>query len=125
MRRADPGPDQPALFAPPPEPEQVRAAGDPHIYLPANPRPTQVEAAAKALPMSVVQRRRVFEAIRRAGRAGLTDQEIQRELGLDGNTERPRRGELERAGQIVESGEKRPTASGGQAIVWVIAEGVA
>jgi len=135
VRRTDPGPDQSALFAPVPAPEQQRAAGDPHIYLPANPCDTQVQAAARALPNSARQRGRVLLRIQRAGpvhldgegrpTGGLTDEEIGRAAGLDGNSVRPRRKELESVGLIVPSGHKRPTRSGSKAIVWVVAEGVA
>ena len=47
-----------------------------------------------------------------------TDEEIQRSLKMDGNTERPRRRELELAGKIVDSGKRRKTSTGSPAVVW-------
>jgi hypothetical protein len=125
--RHDPSPDQGALFAPAPPPEALRHAGDPHVYLPAEPRPTQVAAAAAVLPRTGTQRRRVLDAIRAAGpvrpdgSGGLTDEEIEDALHIGGNTERPRRKELEHDGLIVESGRFRATSTGRDAIVWVAA----
>ncbi len=122
MRHAEPNPDQGALFTPGPTQEAVRHAGDPHVFLPAQPRPTQVEAAGRALPRSGSQRSKVLAAIQASYDLGMTDEEIGIRLGLDGNSVRPRRKELEDAGLIVDSGEKRPTASSTKAIVWVAAE---
>jgi hypothetical protein len=124
MRHA-PNPDQGALFTPPPEPEQLRAAGDPHVFLPRDPRPTQVQAAAASLPRSGTQRARVLMAIQRAGRIGKTDEELAAFLRMDGNSVRPRRLELVEQGLVVDSSERRPTEAGGDAIVWVTAPGVA
>lgn len=47
-----------------------------------------------------------------------TDEEIQRALKMDGNTERPRRRELELSGKIVDSGKRRKTSTGSPAVVW-------
>ncbi len=119
-----PRPDQGSLFAPPPPPESVRHATDPHVYLPADPRPTSAAAAAAALPHTATQRRRVLDAIRDAGRDGLTDEEVEDALHLGGNSARPRRKELEEGGLIVDSGERRETSTGRAAIVWVTPEHV-
>jgi hypothetical protein len=51
---------------------------------------------------------------------GMTDDELQQKLGMDGNTERPRRGELEKAKLIKDSGITRYTRKRRLAIVWVI-----
>jgi hypothetical protein len=104
-----PNPDQGSLFAPPPPPESVRHATDPHVYLPAA-RPTQVAAAAAVRPRTGTQRARVLDAIRTAGRDGLIDEEIEDALHLDGNSARPRRKELEEGGLIVDSGQRRQHA---------------
>jgi hypothetical protein len=45
-----------------------------------------------------------------------TDAELQRILGMDGNTERPRRGELVAAGRVVDTGERRDRSA-----VWGLA----
>lgn len=68
------------------------------------------------------QRALVLGFLKAAGTWGATDDKIQRELDMPGNTERPRRRELEKAELIVDSGRRRPTASGKAAIVWVARE---
>ena len=64
-------------------------------------------------------REMIWAFLEREGDRGGTDAEIQEALGIDGNTERPKRLELFRAGQIHDSGRTRPTPSGRDAIVWV------
>jgi hypothetical protein len=49
---------------------------------------------------------------------GATDHEIFTLLGMNPNTERPRRGELAAAGLIEDTGKKRQTPSGCRSIVW-------
>lgn len=56
------------------------------------------------------------------GQSGATDEEIQVELEMNGNTERPRRCELVEAGVLVDSGERRRTRNGRKAVVWIVAE---
>jgi hypothetical protein len=50
---------------------------------------------------------------------GLTDEEGQEMLSLNGNTYRPRRVELEEAGLVKNSLVTRPTRAKRQAVVWV------
>lgn len=50
---------------------------------------------------------------------GATDEELQFALSLEGNTERPRRRELQLGGLITDSGQRRLTASNRNAVVWV------
>ncbi len=50
---------------------------------------------------------------------GCTDEEGMNMIGMSGNTYRPRRVELVRYGLVMDSGQRRPTASGEQAVVWV------
>lgn len=52
---------------------------------------------------------------------GMTDDELQRKLQMSGDTERPRRGELLKAGLIKDSGVTRRTSKSRLAIVWVVA----
>lgn len=52
---------------------------------------------------------------------GATDEQMQDALKLGGNTLRPRRRELQLMNKIRDSGQTRPTQSGRQAVVWVIA----
>ena len=79
---------------------------------------TSKEAAIKAEPASGTQRRRVLEELRKHP-AGLTDEQMQALLGMNPSTQRPRRVELEKSGQVIDSGIKRPTQSGRSAVVWV------
>jgi len=82
-------------------------------------RKTSIDAAKAIKPNAATLRRKVLDAIEAAGPHGLTDQEIQDRLGMEGNTERPRRRELESAGFIKDSGTTRKTATGRKATVWV------
>lgn len=78
------------------------------------------EAAAEALPRAQRDRDRVLEAIRSKADLGLTDEELQCLLHLPGNTERPRRRELQQRGLIRDSGKRRsPAPDRVRATVWV------
>lgn len=61
---------------------------------------------------------KVYDYLRRQGSVGATDQEIEKALGIGGNTVRPRRRALFMKGLVVESGKFRVTSSGRRAIVW-------
>lgn len=76
---------------------------------------TSREAAEAVEPRTGTQRRRVYDLIRETG--GCTDIDCQRVLGLDGNTERPRRVELVEAGLVRDSGERR-RVNGRRMIIW-------
>lgn len=83
---------------------------------------TSMEAAASLTPETLSgMQRRLFEFIRDRGEEGATDEECQRELGMNPSTQRPRRGELEDAGLIVKSGA-RLTSSRRRAAVWRVAK---
>lgn len=70
--------------------------------------PDTSRAAARGItPRTGTQRRRVLDHIARCGTEGATDAELQEALGLNGNSERPRRIELVEAGLIVDSGRRR------------------
>src|SRR5262245_10175682 len=73
--------------------------------------------------LAATLRERVYRAIRDSA-DGLTDEEIQRVLEMDGSTERPRRVELLRAQRICDSGERRDTRSGRRAVVWRAGSGL-
>ena len=60
--------------------------------------------------------RRVLEFLRTRPE-GATDEEMQRGLGMNPSTQRPRRIELARRGLVVEAGTRR-TSSGRSASVW-------
>ena len=77
--------------------------------------PTSKAAAEQIEPTAGTLRRMVLEAIREKPS---TDHELQEALGLEGSTERPRRREVQQAGLIEDSGDRRPTPSGRLAVVW-------
>lgn len=82
---------------------------------------TSIEAARAIQPHMSRLRAMVFAYFSTRGKIGATDEEVQQELHMPANTERPRRIELERMGLIVDSGEKRKTRAGRNASVWVVA----
>ncbi len=90
---------------------------------PSVPVATSEEAAEKIKPDTKVLRGMVFGFILGRGSYGATDQEIEDALGIDGNTERPRRWELGKKPfyAVVNSGMKRETRGKKRkchAIVW-------
>ena len=85
---------------------------------PAQNTPTSRDAAKRMRPNAGTLRAMVRNYIVLQGSHGATDLEIQKALGLSGDTERPRRIELWNAGFILDSGESRMTDSGLAAIVW-------
>jgi hypothetical protein len=91
------------------------------VKLPAHQRqsPTSRAAAASVISDTARCRAAVFDAIKRAGARGLTDQEGQDALGMSGDTYRPRRVELDDSARIRPTGRYRPTRSGRLAMVWV------
>jgi len=89
---------------------------------PATSAPTSEAAAESANPqVATAIRESVFLAIKAAGENGLTDEQMQEQLGLASNTQRPRRWELSHKGRIRQSGT-RETKTGWQATVWVANE---
>ena len=85
---------------------------------PSQPTPTSRAAARAARHSSARVRAMIRNHLVLCGSYGATDPEIQAALNLSGDTERPRRGDLFKAGFCIDSGFKRPTASGLMAIVW-------
>lgn len=99
------------------------------------PAATSRAAAAAVRDSAATLRQRVLDYLRSRGRQGATDEEIQLALGMPGNTQRPRRQELERAGLVLplrspgnapgsapgDAYVTRATRSGRQAQVWVAA----
>jgi len=76
-------------------------------------------AAISVLDSARTWRAKVYRYIREAGVNGVTDDEIQRGLGLNPSTQRPRRVELVELGVIADSLDRRRTPSGRLAVVWV------
>ena len=81
------------------------------------------QAAAKSIePLRLQLRERVYECIRSAGANGLTDVECQVLLGMQGDTQRPRRRELVKAGKVVCVGNAVRSPSKRSAMVWASAD---
>lgn len=97
--------DQPSLFDPRPG---IVGAHHPD---------TSRAAALAVMPRTGTQRRRVFDYIVGCAGFGATDLELQNNLSLGGNSERPRRIELVEAGLIEDSGVRRRGH-----IVWVLCD---
>ena len=81
--------------------------------------PTSLAAAESIKPRVGPMHRLVLEHL--SFFAGATDEELQGDLDMLANTQRPRRRELQLWGLIVDSGKTRATRSGRQAVVWVLA----
>lgn len=80
-------------------------------------------AAAESIePKTGTKRAVVLAFLRGRGPAGATDDEMQREIPMGANTQRPRRVELLAARLIRDSGNERNTAGGDAAVVWVATE---
>jgi hypothetical protein len=91
---------------------------DHQLNLFSNASTTRRAAGVSIKPDAARLRARVLRYIQEQA-AGATDAEIQAALDMSGDTERPRRRELQQAGFIVDSGNVRATPSGRAAVVWV------
>jgi hypothetical protein len=81
---------------------------------------TSAQAADSLAPATLnAMQRRVLELLQ-ATPDGLTDEEMQRRLGMNPSTQRPRRIELARRG-LIATGGTRKTTSGRKADVWRVA----
>lgn len=88
-----------------------------------NAPPGTSEAAADQIAGHAAQQRQtVLVVIAQAGARGATDAEIEAASGLRAQSVSPRRGELVKAGQVVDSGRRRRTPRGRSAAVWVTVE---
>jgi hypothetical protein len=83
-------------------------------------RETSFEAALSMEESAPTLRAKVLTAVRESGMWGFTDEELQEHLAMPPNTQRPRRRELELKGLVVNSGMRRRTRSGRNAVVWVL-----
>lgn len=90
---------------------------------PHQPRDTSLDAATEIRSEAATLRGEVFRYILGRGEQGATDEEIQEALEMAGNTERPRRRELEAEGRIFDCGKRRHTKTGRKAAVWVAQPG--
>lgn len=82
---------------------------------------TSRQAAEDAKPGAATERRKVLLYLQSRGEDGATDEECQLALSMNPSTQRPRRVELVRSGLVKDSGRKRRTASGREAVVWTVA----
>ncbi len=82
---------------------------------------TSIEAANDLAPKVGRLQRMALDAIRCAGRQGLTADELMGVLGMERWSVQPRTSELKRKGLIRDSGLRRRNVSGKRAIVWIIA----
>lgn len=92
----------------------------PHAF--TGKRATSIAAATVILPRTGTQRRKVYDFIVSRGTFGATDDEMMDELSMSGNSLHPRRLELVQAKLIDDSGQRRKTKSGSDAIVWTANE---
>jgi hypothetical protein len=82
---------------------------------------TSIEAANAIASIAGPLRRLVYAEIHRAGRKGLTTDEIAVALDMHRYSVQPRTSELKCDHRIEDSGQRRKNASGCNAIVWVVA----
>lgn len=106
---------EPSLFDDPPLSDPGAA-----LELPSHGRETEVSAAWRAYPKAGATRWRVLLAIASAGDDGVTDQQLEDLLNLPRPTPGNRRNELVRGGWVRDSGTRRPTRSGADAVVWTL-----
>jgi hypothetical protein len=81
---------------------------------------TSIAAAEAVAPKQGRLQRMTLEAIASRGPFGLTADECAGTLALDRYSIQPRTSELRRKGSIVDSGLRRPNATGKRAIVWTV-----
>jgi len=92
------------------------------VIIAKNARPTSAAAADAIWGRSGSIRRTIFEHLSRKGMFGATDQEMEKELHIEGNSLRPSRLTLERDGLIMDTQTTRPNLKGHQCIVWRVSE---
>lgn len=81
---------------------------------------TSLAAALAAAPNAATIRADVLRFFANRGERGATDDETQRFMPLEANTERPRRRELELGGYVVRTDARRKTLSGRWAHVYEV-----
>lgn len=91
-------------------------AGEP----PAQAHSPTSRAAAASIKQHIGPLHRKILDYLKARENGATDEEMMDALDMGGNTQRPRRRELELMGRIENSGKTRPARSGRFATVWKI-----
>lgn len=76
------------------------------------------QAAYESVKDKETQRNRILGLIRQYSPGGITDDGLQELTGFEGNTERPRRIELQRMGLIEPGDRPRKTRKGRMAMTW-------
>lgn len=79
---------------------------------------TSLSSQEAIKPSAKTLRAVVAEYLLSCGDQGATDEQMQREIPMSQNTQRPRRKELQEQGIAVATQERRKTSSGRNAIVW-------
>lgn len=82
-------------------------------------RRTAREKVAEPARYTGASRDQVLAYVTDCGTHGATDEEMQVQLSMGANTQRPRRVELVQRGRLVDSGKTRRTVAGVAAVVWV------
>jgi hypothetical protein len=81
---------------------------------------TSIDAANSLLPRYGTRRREVFDLIHKSADRGMTDDELEDVSGRSHQTVSATRNTLMNDGLIADSGQRRPTRYGNEAIVWVV-----
>ena len=81
---------------------------------------TSRQAAVDQLPHLGRLQRAYYEVLREAGRRGATDHEAATALGRPLSSINARRNELRQLGLVADSGRRRVSSYGKQAVVWIV-----
>lgn len=94
--------------------------GQPDAGLRSDPHDTEIKAAEVSKVNSGTWRRKVLDVIVQAGENGMIDYDIAKRIDLMEPRVASRRGELASYGWVEDSGMRRLTGTGSEAIVWVL-----
>ena len=92
------------------------------VAISRNVKDTSLSAIKKVFPKSGTKRRTIYELIKTEGMFGLCDHEIEERTGWLHQSASASRNSLMKDGWIVDSGQRRKTNQGNDAIVWVISD---
>lgn len=81
---------------------------------------TSKAAAEQAKPTATTMRAEVFELLEARAEYGATDEEIATCCNMNPSTARPRRIDLVKSGEVVDSGRTRLTKSNRESTVWIL-----
>jgi predicted transcriptional regulator len=80
---------------------------------------TSHKAAQKALPNSGTKKKIIYDLIVASGMFGVCDHEIEESLGWTHQTASSSRNALMNDGWVIDSGHRRATKQGNDAIAWI------